>query len=214
MTIHIRNTSIQLLPERAIYFPGEQMLVMSDLHLGKLVHFRRKGLFVPKSQANEDLDLLERLIEEYQPKKVAFLGDLFHSETNSDYQLFANSISRFPEIGFTLTKGNHDIIPSSLFTQINMQVVEELVLSDNIVLCHQVPKNFDEDYFYITGHIHPGYLFHGKARQTFRLPCFHQNQTGLTLPAFGKHTGLYFPEYQAGDLCFVIVGDKVLEVKI
>jgi len=214
MTIHIRNTSIQLLAERAVYFPLHQMLVMADLHLGKLVHFRRKGLFVPISQENEDLGLLERLIVDHQPKEVVFLGDLFHSETNSDYQLFASVISRFPEVNFKLTKGNHDIIPSSLFTQINMQVVEELLLPGRIILCHQLPKVLEENSFYITGHIHPGYLFHGKARQTFRLPCFHQNSIGLTLPAFGKHTGLYFPEYQAGDFCFVIVGDQIVEVKV
>src|SRR5699024_1913967 len=150
---------IHLLSERALYFPSQQMLVMADLHLGKLVHFRRKGLFVPKGEVNEDLMLLESLIRQHQPKEVVFLGDLFHSETNSDYQLFAGSISRFPEINFTLTKGNHDIIPSSLFTQIHMQVVEELHLPENMVLCHQLPKVAEENHFYFTGHIHPGYLF-------------------------------------------------------
>ena len=214
MTITIRSTSIKLLAERAIYLPSHQMLVMADLHLGKLVHFRRKGLFVPRIEINEDLILLENLIREHKPKVVVFLGDLFHSETNSDYQQFANAISRYPEVQFLLTKGNHDILSPSLFTQINMQVVEELLLPDKIILCHQLPKDSKDGHFYITGHIHPGYLFHGKARQTFRLPCFHQNQNGLTLPAFGKHTGLYVPEYESGDLCFVIVGDQMVEVKI
>src|SRR5690554_1308699 len=102
MIITVRDTSIQLLSERAIYLPNHQMLVLADLHLGKLVHFRRKGLFVPKSEVNEDLILLESLIKEHQPKEVVFLGDLFHSETNSDYQDFAKSISRFPEVQFTL----------------------------------------------------------------------------------------------------------------
>lgn len=214
MIITIRDTPIHLLPQRAIYLPSQQMLVMGDLHLGKLVHFRRKGIFVPNSEVNEDLILLESLIREHQPKEVVFLGDLFHSETNSDYQQFANFISKFPEVQFTLTKGNHDIISPRLFTQIHMQVVEELVLPHQISLCHQLPKVLQADYFYVTGHIHPGYLLHGKARQTFRLPCFHQNINGLTLPAFGKHTGLFFPDYQSGDLCFVIVGDQILEVKV
>jgi DNA ligase-associated metallophosphoesterase len=214
MTITIRDTPIQLLAERAVFLPHQKMLVIADLHLGKLVHFRRKGLFIPKGEVNEDLVLFERLINAHQPEEVVFLGDLFHSETNSDFQAFTNTISRFPEVRFTLTKGNHDIIPSALFTQIKMQVVNEVQLPRSISLCHQLPKTPAADHFYITGHIHPGYLLHGKARQTYRLPCFHQNSNCLTLPAFGKHTGLYFPEYQSGDLCFVVLGDQVLEVRI
>ncbi|MGB1945109.1 MAG: hypothetical protein ACPHM0_05405, partial [Flavobacteriales bacterium] len=36
-----------LLPQKAIMWPAQSMLIVSDLHLAKAEHFRSKGLPVP-----------------------------------------------------------------------------------------------------------------------------------------------------------------------
>ena len=36
-----------LLPAKAVWWPAESMLVVSDLHLAKAEHFRSQGLAVP-----------------------------------------------------------------------------------------------------------------------------------------------------------------------
>jgi len=213
MTITIRGTEIQLLPQRAIYLPKYELLVIADMHLGKLVHFRKKGLFVPTSEWNEDLEILQLLIRKYQPKEVLFLGDLFHSEINSEYDDFLNSITEYPNVKFTLTKGNHDIIPPEYFQKAQVEIIEEKILANNIVLRHQLPKRTQEDIFYIIGHIHPGYIFQGRGRQFYRLPCFHQSENMLTLPAFGKHTGLFIPEFMLEDSKYVIINEEVIQMK-
>src|SRR5690606_10246841 len=122
---------------KAIFIVKAGILVLADMHLGKLVHFRKNGIFVPTPAVNQDLKTLIYLIEKFEPVEVVFLGDLFHSEKNSEYYHFVDTINLFPSIQFTLTKGNHDIIPEEFFDDRTISIVKEKVLESNIVLMHQ-----------------------------------------------------------------------------
>lgn len=213
MTITIRGLAIQLLAQKAIYLPQQEMLIIADMHLGKLVHFRKNGIAVPTQIENEDLMSLRSLITNYNPKEVIFLGDLFHSEINSEYNVFLKTIAFFPAVKFTLTKGNHDIIPEVLFHDAAIEITDERMIGNNIVLRHQMPKIPLDDQFYIIGHIHPGYVIGGRGRQVYRLPSFYQSKNILVLPAFGKHTGLFIPEVLSEDKCYVIMNEEVIQMK-
>lgn len=212
MIINIRETEIRLLSQRAIYFVQYKILVIADMHLGKLLHFRKKGIFVPAITINEDLETMQSLIEEYKPNELVFLGDLFHSELNSECDSFLNKIALFPQIKFTLTKGNHDIIPEEFFNNAQVEIVDEKLLNNKIALRHQLPTNPEQDTFYIIGHVHPGYVIQHKARQTFRLPCFYQFGNVFILPAFGKFTGLFIPEFSEEGTNYVIINDEVIHI--
>lgn len=212
MIINIRGTEIQLLSQKAIFIVKKRILVLADMHLGKLVHFRKNGIFVPTPAVNQDLKTLIDLIEKFEPVEVVFLGDLFHSEKNTEYYHFVDTINPFTEIQFTLTKGNHDIIPKEFFNDCNVSIEQEKVLESNIVLMHQLPKHPNQDIFYIIGHIHPGYRFEGKGRQSYRFPCFHLGIHSLTLPAFGIHTGLFIPEFLETDQVYVVMNEEVVRI--
>ncbi len=212
MTIDIRGTEIQLLPEKGIFITKQKILVLADIHLGKLVHFRRHGIFIPKPAVNHDLETLIYLIEKFEPKEVVFLGDLFHSEGNSEYLQFIKTINLFPGIQFTLTKGNHDIIPEDFFRDNRVSVVKERILESNIVLRHQLSLKPNDAFFYISGHIHPGYRIQGLGRQSYHLPCFHLGIYSLTLPAFGRHTGLFIPDFLDTDSVYVIMNEEVVKI--
>ncbi len=212
MIIDIRGFEIQLLAQKAIFFTNQKILVLADLHLGKLVHFRRKGIFVPAPAVNHDLNILIYLIEKFEPKEVVFLGDLFHSEKNSEYLQFIRTINLFPSIQFTLTKGNHDIIPEDFFKDNRVSVVKERVLENKISLRHQLASQPDEKLFYIIGHIHPGCRVEGRGRQSYRLPCFHLGISSLTLPAFGMHTGLFIPDFLGTDVVYAIMNEDVVKI--
>jgi len=212
MIINIRDTEIQLLSQRAIYLVQYRILVIADMHLGKLLHFRKKGIFVPVIDTNEDLEIMKKLIEEYKPDEVIFLGDLFHSEQNSECDHFLKTIALFPRVKFMLTKGNHDIIPAEFFNNAQVEIVKERIFDNKIVLRHQLPRNPEPDTFYIIGHVHPGYVIQRKARQTFRLPCFYQFGNIFILPAFGKFTGLFIPEFSEGGINYVIINDEIIHI--
>src|SRR5690606_42158970 len=53
--------------------------------LGKVGHFRKAGIGIPKEMEQQDLALISDLIHEYKPLKIIFLGDLFHSDMNNDW---------------------------------------------------------------------------------------------------------------------------------
>ncbi len=212
--IELNGLELYLLPQKALYIPHYTMLIISDWHLGKLSHFRKEGLFVPAPDIEEELSRLNLLIQNLEIKEIVFLGDLFHSDWNSDWEKlksYINTISN-QAIKFTLTKGNHDILPHIHFANMNMRIKEEIILAEGLVLSHE-PISGLPDYLYnIVGHVHPGCLIEAGARQSFRLPCFYLQNKVLTLPAFGKFTGLHIVKKNQDSSIFAIVNDSVISI--
>jgi len=106
-----------LLPEKAIYLPEHEALLIADPHFGKAAHFRKAGVPVPETVHSEDYQKIKKLIETFNPLSVIFLGDLFHSDFNTswlDLEAFRNL---FSEQEFHLVKGNHDILPEQFTVQ-------------------------------------------------------------------------------------------------
>ncbi|TVR83271.1 MAG: ligase-associated DNA damage response endonuclease PdeM [Saprospirales bacterium] len=210
--ISIKGEVLILLPGKAIFIPRSRILVVADLHLGKSRHFRKYGLAVPTGSAEATLEALRKLILQFQPHFVVFLGDLFHSAINEEWQQLQDLIfeRRFTE--FILIRGNHDLFPDSFYLGSGMGVVENLEVQ-NFILTHEPMNEPDGLKYNLCGHLHPGFVVKGKGRQFLRLPCFSfDEKTGL-LPAFGKFTGLSVIEKSRGRRIFVTTGTEVIEVK-
>lgn len=207
-----QGIELQLLALKVLYIPEYRMLVLSDWHLGKLGHFRKEGLFVPPMQIQVELNRLGDLLTALQVQKVVFLGDLFHASWNHEWDAFISYIQRFSRIDFILTKGNHDLLANELSENTSIAVVDHLWLDDKLVLSHQPLSVVPVDVLNIVGHIHPGVELRSGGRQRFRLPCFYFKDNTLTLPAFGRWTGLYMIKREIDDRMFAIIGNDVIEV--
>ena len=118
--IVLRGEELSLLPEKAIYWPKEQLLLIADLHLGKVEHFRKAGIAVPAEAGEANYHVLQELILEHSPKRVIFLGDLFHSNYNYDWELFRDFLESHDNVSFELIKGNHDILHKSQYDRVDM----------------------------------------------------------------------------------------------
>lgn len=208
MNITINGQLFTLLPEKALYKPDERLLIIADIHLGKAGHFRKEGIPIPARAQMNDYDNLGRLIESVNPQKVYFLGDLFHSEYNNDWQYFCKLISCFKEVAFTLVEGNHDIIDRRKFEELCISVVGGIEDND-FVYTHDVVDDIAEGKVNITGHVHPGIVLWGRGRQSIKLPCFYRHRNTLILPAFGVLTGLYSMERSAGADVYVVLPGRV-----
>jgi metallophosphoesterase superfamily enzyme len=68
----------------------------------------------------DDLAMLSDLIHEHKPQKLIFLGDLFHSDMNNDWDWFVLWRSQFPKLEIILIKGNHDIISDKHYTDLGI----------------------------------------------------------------------------------------------
>ncbi len=200
---------MHLLPQKAIYWAEEKALLIADLHLGKISHFRKAGIALPKRAALKNLTTLDHLISSYRPQQVIFLGDLFHSELNTEWLLFKEILKKYRELSFQLVQGNHDILHEISYANSHFTVYKEPVVRGPFWLSHE-PQTDGENYN-LCGHIHPGVQLVGSARQSLRFPCFYFGEKGGILPAFGQFTGLALVKPQRHDKVFIITGEEVIE---
>lgn len=198
MMIELNTRQLELLPEKAIYDAARQLLIIADVHLGKAAHFRKEGIAIPAAVQGKDYERLALLFEQTQALNVYFLGDLFHSSINSDWHAFCALVRDFPEVSFTLVRGNHDLIDETLLAELCIRV-ESTITDEQFVFSHQPLPAVPEGKINLCGHIHPGIQLSGGSRQSLTLPCFYLLKQTFILPAFGALTGLYRVRRSKGD---------------
>jgi uncharacterized protein len=209
MEIVLAGESFYLLPQKAAYRPRKRQLVLSDVHLGKAAHFRKKGIPMPQEGHLADLDRLEYLIKTWDPDSVLILGDLFHSEYNREWLWLKSLFKSHAKREFILVEGNHDILPEPAYGIGNL-LKAGLIEEDLIVFSHEpLPATRKLN---ICGHIHPGVRLTGKARQSITLPCFIHRGNQFVLPAFGKLTGLAIMDRVEGDAFYLVTHETVVKL--
>ncbi len=208
MKITILNQTFTLHPYGALFWHEKSCLFISDVHLGKVSHFRKFGAAVPKQAVHKNYVLLDEVIQTFQPFEICFLGDLFHSSLNKEWLLFENWAAKTPA-KITLITGNHDIIAPEKFEALGIELHEEL-LSEGLLLTHHPEER--EGYYNFCGHIHPAVKLKGFGRQHLKLPCFYKTDKQLILPAFGEFTGTYALTPKPEDEVFVLADQQVIKV--
>ncbi|MHA7131462.1 ligase-associated DNA damage response endonuclease PdeM [Algoriphagus namhaensis] len=207
-----QNFTLELLREKVVWIKEKKILLLADLHFGKAAHFRKSGIPIPEPIHRQDLALLEELFQNFEPESVYFLGDLFHSDYNDQWAVLNEFLLRFSDINFHLVLGNHDILPGRFYEESCFEIHNQPVQLDSLLLSHEPMQEIEENAINVCGHIHPGLRLKGKARQSFRLPCFFLRRRQLILPAFGHFTGLALISPQAGEKAFAITPETVFAV--
>ncbi|HZY77884.1 MAG TPA: ligase-associated DNA damage response endonuclease PdeM [Cyclobacteriaceae bacterium] len=209
----MKNLSLELLPQKALWWPSEKILLVADLHLGKVNHYRKAGYPVPTKANDENTSVLIDMLNHHKPERLIFLGDLFHSHYNEEWEVLGQVIRHFRATSFELVMGNHDIMSTLQYDRHGVKVhAEELRIGD-LLLTHEPLETLpDEDAYCLAGHIHPGARLWGKGRQALLLPCFYFGKRQGILPAFGSFTGLYPVRVTKGDQVFVIADGEVIGI--
>ncbi|HWK99193.1 MAG TPA: ligase-associated DNA damage response endonuclease PdeM [Parapedobacter sp.] len=211
-TIRLMDTDFTLLPERALLLPDHETLIVADWHLGKGTHFRKAGIFMPSASIDKDVLRVQSLLDRHAVHTVVFLGDLFHSDFNSEWLSFEQLRATNRSTRFILTRGNHDILPDKLMCKATLEVVDHYTVAPGIYCAHH-PQSAPIGWLNIAGHVHPGCLVSNAGRQRYRLPCFYHHGQTLLLPAFGTLTGLHLMPHRSGARIYPIAGDSVWELK-
>jgi len=199
------------LPERALLLPEYHTLVVADWHLGKGAHFRKAGIFLPVLPVDKDIARLQSLLDSYRIDTLVFLGDLFHSDLNSEWHIFERFRAANPSIRFILTRGNHDILPDDLLEKAAVDILPSYSIAPHICCTHHPTDDGIAGQLHIAGHVHPGCVIPTKGRQAYRLPCFYYHAQTLLLPAFGSLTGLHLVQPVGNACIYPIAGDEVWE---
>ena len=210
----VLGEEIKLLPQKALYLPENEILVVADVHFGKVGHFRKAGIAIPRSMEQEDLAALSDLLQEYKPRTLIFLGDFFHSDMNNDLHWFELWRQLFAGTKMILVRGNHDRFHDEVYLVNKFEVVDSLTVGPLVFLHEPVNEKYihEEKKIIISGHIHPGITLTGKGRQKLSFPCFFFGKNQIVIPAFGKFTGKFCIDFKESDKIFGVSGNKIIEL--
>lgn len=208
--IDIFGETMTLDSSKVVFWPKKSMLLISDLHLGKVAHFRKNGLPVPSKAGQINFEKMDLLIQKYKPRRVVFLGDLFHSDLNSEWLSFKAFIKDHPALRFELVIGNHDIFDTKQYTDASIILHDPYLEEAPILFSHHPIDDLPAEWYNICGHIHPAIQLRGKGRQSIKMPCFYFGKAQGILPAFGAFTGTAKILPEKGDQVWgILEGDLI-----
>ena len=212
MRITIDDEAVLLLPQRALYWPVQQMLVIADIHFGKAASFRTLGVPVPAGTTTQNLDALDCLLEQHAVGHILFLGDFLHAKAAhapATLTAIRHWRRRHPDLQLTLVRGNHDDRAGDPPDDLAITVVDEPHAVGPFAFCHH-PQESALGHV-LAGHVHPVHRLSAGA-DSLRLPCFVVGQRTSLLPAFGAFTGGHAVTSLAGERLYVVADDKVFAI--
>lgn len=213
MEIEIKENQFVLLPQKAIVWKNEKTLLISDLHLGKVTHFRKEGIAIPSTAFENNFTRLDEIILSNTINQIIFLGDLFHNSHNAEWNLFTKWRNKYNFIEMIIVLGNHDILSPQLFKDNNIKVFENDYIIGSFVFSHHPIEKSLKNHYHFCGHIHPEFYLKAKAKQRLKLPCFVVEKHQAILPSFGIFTGGYEMKQLPGRQIFVVADNEIYLAK-
>ena len=181
--LHLAGELLTPLPEGALWWAAERLLVVSDLHLEKGSNYAASGQMLPPYDTGATLARVERLCAALQPAMVISLGDSFH-DRRSESRLplpYAERIRALTAAqDWVWVEGNHDPDPPAHLGGRAAKVLGQ----GPLVFRHEPEGEAGE----VSGHLHPVAKVAGRGRAV-RRRCFVSDGARLVMPAMGAFAG-------------------------
>ena len=207
--LQLGGEALLLLPEKALYWPAQQALIVADIHFGKAASFRALGVPVPRGTTSQNLTALDDLMARHATREIIFLGDFLHARAahaSATVQAMLAWRARRSHLQLTLVRGNHDRHAGDPNPALGIEMVDEPRRRGPFSLCHH--PDLDTDGYALAGHVHPTFLLATRF-DALRLPCFVVGERRMILPSFGAFTGGFSVTPAAGERIYVSSGDAV-----
>ena len=202
---------------RAAFCPGERILFVADVHLGKATSFRSLGVPVPSGTTAATLQRLDDVIDAFNPQTLVVLGDLLHGpavQGTSVIDALRDWRHKRQRIDVILVRGNHDLRAGDPPAECGVTLVDEGAVLGGWRLFHAPPEPndaYEPQPFGLAGHVHPCFRLTGRA-DSVRLPAFWLRADHAILPAFGEFTGGWQPPRLPGDRVVISDGELLREI--
>ncbi len=183
------DSSLEMLPSKALLLPNTNELLICDIHLGKSEYFQQNGIPLTNNSDEQNLFRIKNIVENYKPHKLIILGDLFHSKFSISESLKnkVENLSELLNIKIELIIGNHDI-----GCKVKNITFLDYKRSSNFIFSHEPIGDLENNILNICGHYHPKtFLKNSKDKLTFKCFAMDEKNNILYLPAFGDLTGGY-----------------------
>ncbi len=173
------------LPCGALFQPGENLLCVSDLHLGKSDRIaRRSGTMLPPYETRATLDRLSAAIDQTDPRIILCLGDSFDDLAAADSLADDDRATLLRlQAGreWIWIEGNHDPGPVDLGGTHRAELTVGPLTYRHIAMPGAMPNATAE----VSGHYHPKLALPGTGARA----CFLFDSRRLIMPAYGAYTG-------------------------
>lgn len=183
--VQIAGVTLHALSSGALWWPGERLLAVSDMHLGKSGRIARGvgGPLLPPYETEATLSKLDADMRALGPERVVCLGDSFDDDAAArDLSDAARDWILRLQAGrdWIWVEGNHD--PAGLAPGGAKRRDCRL---GPLVFRHIAEPGASGE---ISGHYHPKAILPGPAGRVSR-PCFLADGARMILPAYGQYTG-------------------------
>ena len=204
MELIFQGQRLELMADRAVYWPAQQAILVADLHWGKDATFRAHGIPVSRGQLEDELQRLIDLCQRVSAKRLYVLGDLCHAPEGLDLDtraLIREACQPLPER--FLIEGNHDRRLRQVVESWGFAWLDEPSEVAGLTLRHHPGDG-------LYGHIHPTFRVKGPG-EAIRLPCFVYDDERLLLPAFTGFSGGPVQKPEASQQIVVIAGSRLFK---
>lgn len=208
-SIEIGGERVELLPERAAWWPAARTLVIADLHLGKEHAFAAVGIGLPGTILDETLERLAWCVELTGAERVVIVGDLLHAKVGTTPEVIGRvgSWRRTVKARILLVPGNHDRDVGEIADVWQVEPREREFISGPFRFVHE-PDEGDDAAFTWSGHLHPAVRLSG-GQDSISLPCFCIGERVGILPAFTLFSGKATSAVNLTDQAWAIADERV-----
>lgn len=174
------NIAVQLLAQRAVFWPAQSALFIADVHIGRPLSHQLN----PASVLVSVLARLGQLIDTTQARHLYVLGDLFHmrkqylQEYIDPFMLWRH---RYAHVECTLVRGNHERAMGDPPARCGLRCVDPGSKFAGVELLHEPRQQYG---FALMGHLHPSMLVTNERAISAAAACFIWHPHYLVLPAF------------------------------
>ncbi|GAB7129153.1 ligase-associated DNA damage response endonuclease PdeM [Silvimonas sp. JCM 19000] len=219
VSTQLAGETVWLLPQKALFWPAQKMLLVADVHFGKAAAYRALGQPVPHGTTQANLARLDEMLHVLAAdvETLVFLGDFLHARSARHPEVLAALAvwrARWPALRLVLVRGNHDLRAGDPPQSLRVEVVNEPWCVAGLGLCHEPDVVLPDGMYGLCGHVHPAITLHGGARERMRLACFWFGERGGILPAFGEFTGSWTMPRDARARVWVVGGGRVFGVGV
>ncbi|MFB6200321.1 MAG: metallophosphoesterase, partial [Candidatus Nanohaloarchaea archaeon] len=182
----------------ALHHEEQQLLIISDLHLGLEGLMTSDGNYIPKNQLDRLKDDLEKAREQTGAEKLVINGDLKnefktsrYSETREITEFLKHAKKLFEQV--KPVKGNHDTFIETTVQKQGLNLPEYRVIGKMLYTHgHKKIEELDVEKSYDTvviGHEHPALALKDEIGVKEKIPCLLHGETSegkniIVLPAF------------------------------
>ena len=185
--------SIEILPgvrvtkERCLLLDDGPTVVLGDLHLGYERALEEEGMYIPRFNTESIRESLNRIICEYEPRRIVLLGDIKHDFKRTRYE-GKEEVRRIIDLlqgaaDVICVKGNHDNFLQNILYDTGIMAV------DYVDICGFRMEHGHVDTGkrpVIIGHEHPSVRIAGAVSGGVKIQCFlHMKKEGIiVIPPF------------------------------